>query len=58
MEYTIELEELLLLLRKHGVSRYKTENLELEFGEVEEEDGDFGIDISQLQVFGDEEEIN
>jgi hypothetical protein len=58
MEYTIELEELLVLLKRHGVTRYKTENLELEFdGAVEEED-DFGVDFSGIQFPSNEEETN
>jgi hypothetical protein len=56
----MELEELLILLKRYGVARFKSEDFELEFteGELVEED-DFGVDFSGLKFTDvDEEDVN
>lgn len=49
------------MLRRNGVSRYKNDGnggLEIDFGSEEVDEDEFGIDVSQLQVFESEDEVN
>jgi len=55
----MELEDLLILLKRYGVTRFKSEEFELEFGEPELEEEDFGVDFSGLKFTDvDEEDVN